>query len=194
MSQSLLNILSVVFSICSFVFFLVGCIGYASGERTMKNVAWITINDNGLKVWADLAGLFMRDPSGGTGLYLFGNCADGGNQNSDLCSTCLKDGNAAFALIIIATVFAMVNVVMSGILISAPNSMMQLGNMISAFMAGCFSLIGFGLFMGDCYIEFDHAFSQAVHYGPGAIIVLLGLLMMWVTFFFQVGAVAVGNK
>jgi H+/Cl- antiporter ClcA len=194
MSAKILNILTVVFSVCTFTFFIIGCIGYASAERTMRNVAWVVSDDHGFQMWVNLSG-FYQEMAGLNQLVLFEKCADGSvNKNNDTCTTCLRDGNAAFALLIIATVFATFTLILSGLQIGKPNAHMQIGSTITSFVASCFSLIGFGLFMGSCFVELDNQLDFSLHYGPGSIIVLLGLLMSWVTVFFQVGALILGNK
>lgn len=192
MTQKILNIVSVVFSVLSMIFFIVGCIGYASTETTMKNVAWITADDHGNRFWSDLAGYRLETKTTMDETFIFGDCALGNADNESLCTKCMRDGNAAFALLIVATTFATVVSVFSGILIATPNIMMQLMSLFSSFVSAAFSLVGFGLFMGNCYWKFENYFDFNLHYGPGAIIVLLGLLMMWLTVFFQMGAVVVG--
>jgi hypothetical protein len=195
-SQKVLNTVSVVFSACSFIFFIVGCIGYASDDRTIKNVAWIVSDDHGFQLWSALQAYTFKatandDYVGTIGFTnKFGDCALNDDDSvNDLCTTCLKDGNAAFGLLIVATVFATMVVVTSGALISTINSALQGFSAFAAFVSGCFSLVGFGLYMGSCYYKIDDQTAESLHYGPGAIIVLLGLLMMWVTVLMQVGAV-----
>mmetsp|Transcript_35584 Transcript_35584/g.70734 ORF Transcript_35584/g.70734 Transcript_35584/m.70734 type:complete len:189 (+) Transcript_35584:52-618(+) len=188
MSAKVLNIVSVVFSICAFAFFIIGCIGYASTERTLRNTAWVTSDDHGFQLWANLEGLYVED-NGSNFRAHYSDC------NNDTCDTCLMNGNAAFGLLLVATTFASFTIVLSGILISSPSAMVQLASTFTSFISGCFSLIGFALFMGTCYFKIEDEFpGKSIHYGPGSIITLLGLLMMWVTVFFQIGAVAMGGK
>lgn len=199
MSQKILNILTVVFAICSFVFFIIGCIGYASAERAMRNVAWITASQDfgsgfDFEFWCNLTGYYAQG-GGFHQLIKFTDCVNSSDdEQSDFCSQCLSDGNASFGLLIAATTFAFFVIVLSGLVIGTPNSAVQLGALITSFVSGCFSLIGFGIFMGSCYWKIDNISEFNLHYGPGAILVLLGLLMMWVNVFFQVGAVALGGK
>lgn len=191
MSQKVLNIASVVFSVCSFTFFIVGLIGYATDRDSTKNVAWLTVDDGetGTRVWANLAQFYYKS-NGMSGVAIYANSDCG----MSFCNECAKDGDAAFGLLIVATAFASFTLVLSGILSSAPNATFQAANVVLSFITGCFSLIGFGIFMGSCYTKIDNELEYNTHYGPGAILTLLGLLMAWVTVFFQIGAVAVGSK
>jgi len=184
-----LNIATVVFAFCSFVFFIIGCIGYASDKDVIENTAWVTIDDQGTKAWFNLAGFRQKTAlASGVEAYADIQCTN------DFCDTCASTGDAAFALIIVATVFSSFTVVLSGILSSSPSSTLQLVNLFVAFITAVFSLIGFALFMGGCYPEIEDFVTENTHYGPGAIITLLGLLMMWVTVFLQIGAVVFGVK
>eukprot|EP00128_Syssomonas_multiformis_P018128 Colp12_sorted_trinity150504_noHs@33927 len=183
------NIATVVFAFCSFVFFIIGCIGYASDKDVMENTAWVTIDDHGEKAWINLVGIYSKG-AGGTGVQTYADFS----CTADFCDTCASTGDAAFALIIVATVFSSFNIVLSGILSSSPSSTLQLVNLFVAFITAVFSLIGFAIFMGGCYVKIEDFTPLSTHYGPGAIITLLGLLMMWVAVFLQIGAVAFGVK
>lgn len=184
-----LNIATVVFAFISFVFFIIGCIGYSSDELVMKNTPWVTADDNGQEVYMNLQGIFFKNAGGkGTVFYANANCG------LDFCDQCAEQGDAAFGLIIAATVFASFTTVLSGILSASPSSTLQLVNLFVAFVTAVFSLVGFGLFMGGCYVQFDNYSPLSLHYGAGAILTLIGLLMMWLTVFFQVGAVFFGVK
>lgn len=184
-----LNITTVVFAFCAFVFFIIGCIGYASDKDVIENTAWVTVDDQGVKVWLNLMGLRLKS-STGSGVQAYADFA----CNQEFCDICASTGDAAFALILVATVFSSFTVVLSGILSSSPSATLQLVNLFVTFITAVFSLIGFAIFMGSCYVKFEDETPFSTHYGPGAILTLLGLLMMWVTVFLQVGAVVFGAK
>lgn len=184
-----LNIATVVFAFASFVFFIIGVIGYASDKDVMENTAWVTVDDHGEKRWLNLAGIYSKGAAG-TSVVQYANFA----CTPDFCDTCASTGDASFGLLLVATVFASFTTVLSGILSSSPSSTLQLVNLVVAFITAVFSLIGFALFMGGCYVKYEDFTTLSTHYGPGAIITLLGLLMMWVTVGFQIGAVFLGPK
>lgn len=194
MAQQVLNIISTIFSALSTIFFIVGCVGYASSERTLKNVAWIVADDHGEEFWSALQGFHYQN-SGADQTTMFNRCALGNDDfASDVCIPCMRDGNAAFGLLLVATTFGLFVTIASGFLAATPNAAVQATSTFLSFISGVFSLVGFGLYMGNCYYKWDDEVDFSLHYGPGAIIVLLGLLMMWVTVLLQLGAVALGFR
>jgi hypothetical protein len=193
MSQQILNTVSAVFSFLVFVFFIVGCVGYASTELDTKNVAWFRSNNNGFRTWFGLQQYVVKDKDAVTGYTAHGLYADEHQCGFDFCNACAVSGNAAFGLLVIATIFSTFTAALSGVNATASNFTTQLVNLFCAFVSGTTSLIGFALFMTDCMFKVSHETTDDLKYGPGSIITLLGLLMMWIVVLMQVGAVALGK-
>lgn len=186
MSSNNLNIVSTAFSVCASLFFLIGLIGFSIQADTVKNVAWITVGSGSLDVWFGLKKARVESGSGNYNLEY-------GDSNCGFCDACDQDGKGAFGLLIIAFIFSIVTAVNSGFLSTKPTAMAQIGNVFSAFAAAVASIVGFGLFMSDCWNAIDANLSEELSYGPGSALVLLGLLMMWIVVFLQVGAAALSG-
>jgi hypothetical protein len=88
-------------------------------------------------------------------------------------------------------------------LLASPNRGMQTGNAIFSSLASMFSLIAVGVFMGvyykdindassgddDTYAYDDGSSSLDLKWGPGAVLALVGMLLMWIVTIFQVAAI-----
>ncbi len=71
----------------------------------------------------------------------------------------------------------------------------QIANVFLSFTAACTSLIGVGLFMGDCFYKIRSVdtplFSaNKLEWGPGASVTILGMFFMWIVSFLQIGLAA----
>lgn len=187
MSQQALNATSAVLSLCAFAFFVVGCAGYSGDEANLKNASWIRVDDGGTEVWFGL--LKFHVEAAATKLTTnFKDC------NNSYCNECERDGRSAISLLIISTVFAFVSTILSGALFAGPQVFLQWGNIVVTFISAAFALIGFGLFMGECYKEIDNSTTLDLEWGPGSILTCLGLLMMWLVVVLQLLALIVGPK
>lgn len=185
MAQQILSIVSTVFGVCALTFFLIGCIGFSSTQTTIKHIAWITIDDNGFEVWFGLAKLYYQ-VNGQDGLTAYNNCG------SDYCDDCEKDGLSAFGLLIVSTVFALVSAALSGALSASFSAGLQMGNIAASFVSASLALVGFGLFMGNCYSKVDDSVDADLEWGPGSILVCLGVIMMYLVTVMQLAAMMVG--
>lgn len=185
MSQQILNAVSAVFSLCAFVFFIIGCIGYSVKDQAIKDVSWINVDENGLKLWMGLQ-KFHYSSSGFSATESYKDC------NQSFCDECEEDGKSAFGLIIISTIFAAVCTGLGGALAASPTSPLQIANLALSFISAAFAIIGFGVFMGNCYKKVDDYGDFDLEWGSGSIIVCLGLIMMWVVVVMQLVAMIMG--
>jgi len=188
MSQAL-NGVSAVFALCATVFFVIGCAGYTETKEDLQNVPWITVDEDslGLKVYFGLQAFRFEAGNSETQAYSGDGCL------SAFCDRCEHDGRSAIGLLVISTVFAAVATVLSGALAASHNATTQLGNLFLSFVSAAFAIIGFGMFMGSCYMKIDEDSNFDLKWGAGSIITLLGLIMMFVVVVLQFGAVIVGG-
>ncbi len=188
MVQKVLNFISSGFSLCSFIFFLIGCISYAVESDTVKNIPWVTISSDDVDLWFGLYRIVYHAP-GPAGPQNYDQC------DLSFCDKCAEAGQDTAGLLVIATIFAGLSTLLSANLGMAPNTETQKGNCISAFISALFSIIGFGLFMGPCYkkiSDWADAAELDAEWCPSSVLVCLGLLMMWVVVVQQMLALIVG--
>lgn len=187
-----LNALSLALSVISLTFFLVACIGYSDNEDTLQNVSWAVYDENGVQQWFGLRSYAMK-------ANIYGTSVDGTADYSDCggntCDSCDQDGKSSFGLMIIALVFATVCAALSGTMIGAASSTMQIANVIMAFIAFGASLVSVGVFMGGCYTDLKDNYSDGdkLTWGPGSILSIIGMLIMFMVTVFQIAAVAIGD-
>jgi hypothetical protein len=184
MAQQALNIVSAVFSLCAMVFFIVGCIGYSDKMSDIKHTAWIKADG----AWVGLSKLVANFGGGGDQAIHFKDC------DASFCDTCDRDGESAFGLIVVATIFAFLSTILSGALSAGHRFALQWAAVFVAFVSALFAIIGFGLFMGQCYKKIDDSNDGDLHWGPGSILTCLGLLMMFVVVVLHLVALIVGPK
>jgi hypothetical protein len=90
---------------------------------------------------------------------------------------------------------------LGGALVASANKSMQIANVIMSFFAALTSLIAIGLFMSDCYNAInndssdddtydDDGSSLSLKWGPGAILTIIGMLLMWIVVVLQIVAAA----
>jgi hypothetical protein len=105
----------------------------------------------------------------------------------NFCDTCQTEGKNAVGLVAVGLVFAVISAVLN-IVLAANNQKLIIVNVfgvITSFISFLFSLIGVCLFMGKCLDkikDYEYADSSGVGYGPGSIIVIIGIIFMIVTF------------
>lgn len=208
-----LNGASLALATISSIFFIIGCVGYANQRDAVQNTAWFTASQDSVDYYFGLRYAYIHvDISGFTfdGKIDYSDDACGG----DACDKCTRDGKAAFGLTVISTIFAVIVGAMSAAGIAAPNKMISIANVFLSFVAAVFSLIAIGLFMGECYNAIkddssgdddddayyydddstDDSGSLPLKWGPGGILTIIGMLMMWIVLIFQIAAAAVGGS
>lgn len=192
-----LNSVSAVLSLIAFVFFLIGCIGYTSNEDTVKDVAWIYYEqDSDNEVWFALLKLAFTVDLG----PFFGTVTDTVKYDDqacafDFCDRCYQDGQSAFGLLVLALAATLVSGVISSAIVGFYFFTLQLANVIIAGVALVASVIGIGLFMNGCMnkIRDELDDDKNLEWGPGAIISVVGMLLMFVVMVLQIAAVIVGG-
>lgn len=195
-----LNGTTVALSLISATFFLVGCFGYADFKSAVKNTAWIVSSNEGLDVHFGLRKAFLHyDYRGYTEDYNneYDNCS------LTWCDNCFSDGKGTFGLTIIALFFACVTLFFSCALLVTKNRSMQISNVLISFFAAFSSMMGVALFMNDCYDainsvnnDYDDDYDDdglfTLKWGPGSIVTLVGMLLMWIVLVLQIVAVVTG--
>eukprot|EP00168_Porphyra_purpurea_P001551 TRINITY_DN11874_c0_g1_i1.p1 TRINITY_DN11874_c0_g1~~TRINITY_DN11874_c0_g1_i1.p1 ORF type:complete len:218 (+),score=9.02 TRINITY_DN11874_c0_g1_i1:59-712(+) len=202
-----LNGASIALSFISGLFFLIGCVGYADQKAAIENVAWITSSKNNLDVYFGLrtAYLSYKDPVMGT-IDLSLDYGGDSCGDQDFCDKCQRDGQGALGLTIIALIFTTITLALSGALIASANKGMQIANIFMSFIAAAVSLIAIGLFMGECYNAVDDSSNAdddaaayyyydddggdplSLKWGPGSILTIIGMLLMWIVVVLQIVA------
>jgi hypothetical protein len=183
---------SFLFTLGAIVMFIIGCLGYADRTSTMQCVAWMRSSKVGVQVYFSLKKVYATydDPLfGKTYSYLTSYGSDGCIE--DWCDNCHKDGNIAFALLVVAIVFAACTVpFVWNLFLKLDRTLVMVGTAF-AFSSACCSLIGFCFFMTDCYnkvhfeigaddaVPADFSYKADVKWGPGSILALVGMLLMW---------------
>lgn len=103
------------------------------------------------------------------------------------CDTCQTEGKNAVGLVAVSLVFAVISAVLNIILtaITQKSIVVKVLGVITSFLSFLFSLIGVCLFMGNCLDKIkdnEYIDGGGVAYGPGSIIVIIGIIFMIVTF------------
>jgi hypothetical protein len=200
-----LNGTTVALSLISAVFFIVGSIGYADIKSPVKSTAWIISSNDGLDVHFGLRKAFAHYDNFGIKFdssieYNSGFCTD------SWCDNCNSDGKGTVGLTIIALIFTMVTLSFSCALLATKNRSVQISNVLMSFFAAFSSLVGVSLFMSDCYTaindlnnnddDYDDNYDDdglfSLKWGPGAIVTLVGMLLMWIVVVLQIVAVVTG--
>jgi hypothetical protein len=192
-----LNGTTVALSLISGIFFIIGCVGYADQRDAVENTAWITSSKDGIDVYFGLRRAYVGVDFAGTTFNL--NLQYGSVDCTDSwCDTCQSDGQGAVGLTILALIFTTITLSLSGALIASANKALQITNVLVSFFAATTSLIAIGLFMSQCYDainksdndDYDDGSSLDLKWGPGSILTILGMLLMWVVVVLQIVAAA----
>ena len=198
-----LNGVSLAISVVAIVFFIVGCIGYTVNEDNLKQVAWATTDINGVDYYIGLRMVYFE--FGGASMDVrYSDC------NQDFCDACNVEGKGAVALLIIAIGFAVITASLCAALLATPsNSSMQTANVFMSLLSGIASLIGFAVFMGHCYKRLFNYFNEdddspyyygdddnsgKLKWGPGSILSIIGMLLMWIVTILQIVAAVMGSS
>ena len=195
MSSSVLNIISIVLASLSSLFYMIGCIGYSDTDGVIKNVSWFNFDYNGQKGWYGLqmaVGEYTIGSTTKTTSQTWSDCS----SNSHICKTCEEDGNGTVALLIIATIFAFIVIIFSGINISASSQGLQTFNVFIAFFSWLCGVVAVGVFMNKCFNEVNSQYdntSITLNYGSGAVLSIVGFVLMFIVVILQIGASVMGG-
>ena len=144
-----LNATSAVLSLTSFTFYLIGVIGYSLQNSVIENVNWFVVdNVNGLTVYVGLRKLITE--SGGTTQEII---YSGTSCSGSACSVCEREGDNAFALLVVSVVFSFIAVVLSIAGAAVPAKEISGANLAASFVALVFGVIGWSLFVQQCFNE-----------------------------------------
>ena len=201
MSSSILNgVSAAIFAVCV-VFMIVGAVGYSNNNDVVENVAWITDSESGVDVYYGLYKVVINF-MGGTFTITYSDDQCEGNT----CDACSKDGMAAVSLLAFALLFSVVGTCLSGILVGTSNSSMQAANCAMAVLAAFCSILALGVFMGDCYNRIkddinsdddnydDDSSTDGLKWGPGSILTVISVILLFITSGLQVAAICMGDK
>lgn len=168
----LLKYTTLILCFFAWLFLLIGCIGYANEVSTVKNVAWITYDDNSEHGWYALRSYAYR-VNGVKGSETYRDC------KTDFCDQCDKDGKTAFGLLIVAFLASTVATILSNDILANDARQKIMTNAVFCFATFLASLISIGVFMGGCYskiadnVENDDKLS----WGPGAVLSIIAMFL-----------------
>lgn len=147
-----LNATSAVLSLTSFTFYLIGVIGYSLRKEVIENINWFTVDHvNNVNVYVGLRKLIYQN-NGATMEIIYGS---GSSCNNDFCDVCEREGNNAFALLVVSTVFSFIAVALSVACAAKPCKEVSGANIAVSFVALVFGVIGWSLFINKCFPKID---------------------------------------
>jgi NADH:ubiquinone oxidoreductase subunit K len=184
-----IHLLSISLAAVSCIFFVIGCAGFAKNETTLENAPWISYDSGETELYFGLRRVVGK-------LNSVHTTADYGSCSSEWCDPCRQDGRGAVGLVFLALIFSLVFIYKTMLLRKVHTTGGQIANVFLSFTAACTSLIGVGLFMGDCFYKVHSVdtplFSaERLKWGPGSSVTILGMFFMWITSFLQIGLAAV---
>lgn len=155
-----LNSFSAVLSATSFTFYLIGVIGYSLQREVIENVSWFTVDENGVNIYVGLRKTIFETNVGIQEIvYSRSSC------NGDFCDACEREGDNAFALLVVATVFSFVAMALSITAAAAPSKEVSGANLACSFVALTFGVIGWSLFVQKCfYDEIDDVVKSLIDF------------------------------
>lgn len=165
------NITSLLCSLMAWIFFVIGCIGNSTDEDNIKNAPWIVTSSGSTDIWIGLQGLVL-DTGSTEELTKFRNC------NDSFCNPCKDNGRVAFALMVIAVIFAMISIVLSAVLCGNEVREVQYTVLSTTGASTIMAVVGWSVFMRRCYHAIDDVVSEDLEYGAGGALALLGFLLM----------------
>lgn len=184
------NSVSSVCAFASFIFFIVGSVGYTDNKDTIQDVPWI-IGSQDITGGDVFIGLRLYYNSGllkTTVKFSDNECI------LNFCDKCDRDGRIALGLTIIALFFTFAELAACCIFTGKTTVSSHLLQMALSLVAAIFSLAALILFMGDCYDAIDNTDGFDVHWGTSAILVILGMLLMWLALILHVYGSIVASR
>lgn len=183
-----LNITCAVLSLTTFTFFLIGVIGYSNENTTVENVNWFHSYGSGANannnVYIGLERLVYQNAGQPTTAAIYRDC------NNKTCNICEREGENAFALLIISVIFSFFSLGLSVVGSVAHAKSISGANLASSFVATVFGVIGWSLFVNKCYNKIVDQTTGDYDYGPGAVLTLIAFLLSFVVFILQIVATA----
>jgi hypothetical protein len=191
-SASVLEIVCTVLAGISAIFFICGVAGYSVSENDLRTVPWFYSTDFGAFNFGLKA--FSINNQGPPQVIAYG---DDDECNVDFCDQCRDDGKVAAALTILALFCAVAVTALSAISIAYFSKSMLLTNTLIAALAVILAVVALGIMMGRCFEKvhrFDNIQGLDFFWGPGAILTLVGAILMAVTAVMSAIARALGDQ
>jgi hypothetical protein len=179
--MSAINAISAGLAVVSFTFYLIGIIGYTPEKGSLVDVHWISINQGNSHIYFGLQNYYV-DVSGSHNLVDYGS----DECTQDFCDNCEWDGRVVGGLLIIALFFTVISFGLSAASVQAVSKPIGISNIVMSFIAFAVSLVGIIAFMGECYSDINGVYSPKAQWGPGAILSIIGMVLMGIVFLLQI--------
>lgn len=173
-------IVAVIITFIACVFYLCGAAASGTDVTTLESVNWLKGSDlkagTELDYLVGLTAVYVREGPRGEqngAVYIFKDC----NEQSPICAACESPGQIAQASTILALLFAIVTLVISGFRITYDGDFLVLSCIVCNIVSCTFACAGMAVF-DDCYTQLYEDYDNAT-YGSGIIIVLFGMLLMF---------------
>lgn len=173
-------IAAVVLTFISCVFYLCGASASATDVKTLQNVNWLKGSDlkagNQMDYLVGLTAVYVREGPRGSqsgAVFEYKDC----NQESTICAACESPGQIAQACTILALLFGVLTLIISGFRITYTGDFLDLACIVCNVVSCTFACAGMAVF-DDCYRQLYDDFDEAT-YGSGIIIVLFGMLLLF---------------
>lgn len=179
MSSLAVNGVPSVLSLVSLAFFITASVGYSDKKHTLRQVPWITAKYSGIlgsgNVYFGLRTIYNAGAFGDATI-------DFGEKNCpfSFCDECKRDGDAALGLLIAAIFLTFFEVITCCASTGGTTATTQWVQMAVALTAAVLSLVAVDLFMNNCYDAIDRSTGFDLHWGAGASLAILGMLLMWI--------------
>mmetsp|Transcript_85120 Transcript_85120/g.183508 ORF Transcript_85120/g.183508 Transcript_85120/m.183508 type:complete len:519 (-) Transcript_85120:89-1645(-) len=177
--RELIMILTVLMTIMSFLFFMVGLVGASKNENRIEDANWVNAEMKVMteynepekqRVYFGLQGLLVEDYD----VTLYKDCSD------DTCDECDTVRVPTIALLSVGFFLALVSIVMAIVRYSSNNTHTKIIGMTFTFLAFLFALVATFVF-APCANEVFDNFNSA-EYGIGFVISVVGWVIMFIAF------------
>jgi len=186
-----LNATTCAFSVIAAVFFGVGCIAYNNDGDTIESTNWFFTHDGPGDTFVGLHNVYFKS-NGTSSVGAGGNSTSSGGthivRTFDNGTVCRRNGDGAFSMMVIATTFAVLAALLSGVMICVPSKALQATGLGFTFSSFATSIVGVGLFMGNCYVQYNQDTDLDWHWGTGSVLSTVGMLLMFINTLLMIGA------
>jgi hypothetical protein len=180
-----LAVTSTIFSFMSFIFFMIGAIGYAVNKGVVKNVPWLYYESGDQFVWVGTREIIFRQGNESQ-LIKYNNDMGQNGCLDTYCADCRRTGKRAVALMVIACFMSLLTAVLSGLTIANGNIAVRGSSIFTAITAAMTGIVGFGLFMTFCYDALDFAIDVPLEYASGSVLPLFAFFAMMIVTVFNI--------
>lgn len=173
-------IATVILTFVACVFYLCGASAAGTDTSTLETFNWLKGSDlkagNELDYLAGLTAVYVREGPRGEqngAVYIYKDCS----EQSAICAACESPGQIAQATTVLALIFGVLTLIISGFRITYKGDYLVLASVVCNVVSCTFACAGMAVF-DDCYSELYDEYDEAT-YGSGIIIVLFGMLLMF---------------